>query len=328
MENKNYYPGLDYKKGDRWCPIPSHEQMLQTVVAEPFVQAVDHCVDIEGLHFNRRGSILYFVNCPENKVCQIDMATKKVSVVCEVNRYAPGTYIAAVKVHKDGRLFIPYLNEAHDDGGIFYINSDGSGFTQIEIARGIIADDMVFDSKGGIYVTDMCGHPTDLKGTIEYITPDFKNRYTVIDNLATPNGIALSTDESVLWLADTTCGTVMRTGLTADGLHKTEMNQMVVYKTTGFLGPDSIVVDNDDNVYNALYFQGRVLVFNQFGFPIGQVLMPGRDEGSNLRTTHPCVRPGTRELYVCTNDDNNQGAWIMKCGSFAEANTHGFYRQL
>jgi lactonase len=34
--------------------------------------------------------------------------------------------------------------------------------------------------------------------------------------------------------------------------------------------------DADGNVYVAMYHQGRILAFNPYGFPIGQILLPGR----------------------------------------------------
>ena len=61
----------------------------------------------------------------------------------------------------------------------------------------------------------------------------------------------------------------------------------IPYYFTGHEGPDSVCIDSDDNLYVAMYGQGRVLVFNKRGYPIGQILMPGRDEGKMLRSTHP-----------------------------------------
>ena len=51
-----------------------------------------------------------------------------------------------------------------------------------------------------------------------------------------------------------------------------------------------------------MYGQGRVLVFNKRGYPIGQILIPGRDEGHMLRSTHPQFIPGTNQLIICSND--------------------------
>lgn len=44
-------------------------------------------------------------------------------------------------------------------------------------------------------------------------------------------------------------------------------------------------VDGKGNVYVAIYGQGRVLVFNNKGIPIGQILLPEREKGLNLLST-------------------------------------------
>ncbi len=60
-----------------------------------------------------------------------------------------------------------------------------------------------------------------------------------------------------------------------------------------------------------MYGQGRVLVFNKKGYPIGQILIPGRDSGHMLRSTHPAFIPGTDQLIICSNDiENDGGSWI------------------
>ena len=76
-----------------------------------------------------------------------------------------------------------------------------------------------------------------------------------------------------------------------------------------------------------MYGQGRVMSFNKMGWPIGQVLLPGREKGLNYGVTHPVIRPGTRELYICTFDDLGSGASIFKTEAFTEANAKGFYLQ-
>jgi lactonase len=69
-----------------------------------------------------------------------------------------------------------------------------------------------------------------------------------------------------------------------------------------------------------MYRQGRVLAFNGNGIPIGQVLLPGREEGHNLRSTSVAIRPGTDDLYVVTNDAaGGRGATIFHAKAFASA---------
>jgi len=63
-----------------------------------------------------------------------------------------------------------------------------------------------------------------------------------------------------------------------------------------------------------------VLVFNKNGMPIGQVLLPGREEGHNLRSTSMAIRPGTNDLYIVTNDAaGGWGATIFHARTFASA---------
>jgi lactonase len=78
--------------------------------------------------------------------------------------------------------------------------------------------------------------------------------------------------------------------------------------------------DSDGNLYVAMYGQGRVLVFNRNGIPIGQVLLPGREEGHNLSSTSLAIRPGTDDLYIVTSDAaGGQGASIFHARAFAKA---------
>ena len=324
MNEKEQFPTLTPYLGMEFAPIPPSESGLPSVTARPWLEIFGRPSDLEGLHFNRDGSILYFVQCKDNLVCQIDMKTKEISVLLELSRYIPDYAVSAVKVHRDGRVFVACVNPDFNDGGIIFIHPDGSVVTKV--AEHIVADDMAFDSKGGIYVTDMRGLPTNLTGSSLYIEPETQKIHKVFGGLATPNGVALSVDETVLWVTDTLNGTLIRTELTEDRYHVRTMRQNIAYRTTGFMGPDSLMTDAEDNVYCAMYFQGRVLIFNRYGWPIGQILMPGRENGDYIATTHPMIRPGTRELYICTNDEKH-GASILTAGSFAPANPHAFYLQ-
>ncbi|MBL6080090.1 hypothetical protein JMJ56_18885 [Belnapia sp. T18] len=61
-------------------------------------------------------------------------------------------------------------------------------------------------------------------------------------------------------------------------------------------------------------------MFNRNGTPIGQVLLPGREEGHNLQSTNLAIQLGTHELHIVTNDaTGGQGATIFRARAF----THG-----
>ena len=56
---------------------------------------------------------------------------------------------AAIKIHKDGRLFICYLGDFKSTGGIFATTDKGDQFEEIisELNTEYCIDDMVFDRK-------------------------------------------------------------------------------------------------------------------------------------------------------------------------------------
>jgi sugar lactone lactonase YvrE len=84
------------------------------------------------------------------------------------------------------------------------------------------------------------------------------------------------------------------------------------------MDPDSLCMDRDENLYVAMCGQGRFLVFDRCGVPIGQILIPGRDEGRMLKSTHIQIRPGTKEAYMCTADMTTGEAAVYRAGVFAE----------
>ncbi len=50
------------------------------------------------------------------------------------------------------------------------------------------------------------------------------------------------------------------------------------------------------------------------------MLLPGREEGHNLRSTSMAIWPGADDLYIVTSDGNGgQGAAIFRARAFAEA---------
>jgi len=75
-------------------------------------------------------------------------------------------------------------------------------------------------------------------------------------------------------------------------------------------GGDGIRVDMRGNVYLAMNFQGRILVFDKTGKPIATVLMPGRDRGELLSTTNIEFLPGTNQVYAVAAGDT--GTWILQ----------------
>ncbi|HEH2799784.1 TPA: SMP-30/gluconolactonase/LRE family protein, partial [Staphylococcus aureus] len=228
---------------------------------------------------------------------------------------------AAIKIHKDGRLFVCYLGDFKSTGGIFAATENGDNIQDIieDFSTTYCIDDMVFDSKGGFYFTDFRGYSTNPLGGVYYVAPDFRTVTPIIQNISVANGIALSKDEKVLWVTETTANRLHRIALEDDGVTIQPFGATIPYYFTGHEGPDSCCIDSDDNLYVAMYGQGRVLVFNKRGYPIGQILIPGRDEGHMLRSTHPQFIPDTNQLIICSNDiEMGGGSMLYTVNGFAK----------
>ncbi|MEC5301927.1 MULTISPECIES: SMP-30/gluconolactonase/LRE family protein [Staphylococcus] len=316
MDN-NKVPSLLYTGNAKSeVPILAHEQGIQTITAEPWLEISDKGLQLEGLCFDRNGDLI-LCEVFGGTIFHVALPDKKITRILNSHKENP----AAVKIHKDGRLFVCYLGDFDSSGGIYAVDANGNKIQEIvsDIETEYCVDDLVFDSKGGFYFTDFRGYSTNTKGGVYYVSPDFQSITPVLQNLAVANGVALSTDEKTLWVTETNANRLHRIDLLEDGVTIAPFGASIPYHFTGHEGPDSCCIDSDDNLYVAMYGQGRVLVFNKRGYPIGQVLIPGRDSGHMLRSTHPAFIPGTDQLIICSNDiENDGGSWIYTVKGFAK----------
>ncbi len=307
-------PALIYEKDiEGPAPIPPSEQGLQTIVAAPWFKVSDEGLQLEGPAFDRDGNLL-FVEVFGGRVFRLS-EDKRLTTVVEEN----GLGSAGLALHKDGRIFVAGLGNFEDTGSVVAFAPDGSGMeTIVPPEAGYLADDLVFDENGGFYFTDFKGTSTNPTGGVYYVSPDFKEITPILENLSVANGIGLSPDGKTLWVTEFSKGLLHRVDL-AGPTTIAHFGTSVPYRFTG-PAPDSLRADADGNVYVAMYGQGRVLVFNRNGMPIGQILLPGRDDGHNLRSTSLAIKPGTRDLFILTNDwDGGEGSTIFHAQAFAEA---------
>ena len=292
------------------APIPPSERILQTVTAESWFKVSDENHVLEGAIFDQNGNLL-FCDVTDRRVLHLT-PDKRRSVVVTVEDFAPG----GLALHKDGRLFIAALDLEKGLGTIVAVQPDGSGMeTIIPPNAGYLPNDLVFDAQGGFYFTDFKGTATTPEGGVYYASPGFRTITPVLPHLAMANGVALSPDGKTLWATE----------FGRNLLHRIELATATTIATIGsaipyhFIGPapDSMRADADGNVYVAMYGQGRILAFNKNGIPIGQILLPGREQGKNLLSTSLAVRPGGKQLYAVTgNAAGLEGATIFTTKAF------------
>jgi lactonase len=303
---------LQYNSNTRSAaPIPAHEQQLPTALAQPYFKVSDKIIALESPLLDPKGNLL-LLNIYEGKVLKLTPAGQ-LSTVFEDRTLFP----AGMAMHKDGRIFLAGLAD-YQRGKILAIQADGSQAQEVVgQSAGLLPDDLVFDTKGGIYFTDFRGTSVEKTGGIYYIDPQSGTPRAIVQGLSNPNGIALSPDGKVLWSTEFGNGRLHRMELDAQG-QVAHFGSSVPYYFTG-RAPDSIRTDADGNVYVAMYSQARVLVFSRTGIPIGQVLLPGRDEGKFLKVTSMVLDPDSTDMYIVARDDVHQtGSMIFKAQALAK----------
>jgi sugar lactone lactonase YvrE len=160
-------------------------------------------------------------------------------------------------------------------------------------------NDLILDSKDNLYFTDQ-GQTgmTDQSGRVYRLSPDGKLD-TLIENGASPNGLALSVDERFLYVAMTRANEVWRCPLHADG---TTSKVGVFFRSFGNAGPDGMAIDEEGNVFICHPSLGSVFVVDAHGIPKTRIV-----SGTNgLNLTNCCFGgPDHKTLFITDSNEGN-----------------------
>ncbi len=303
---------LSYVQGTRaMAPIPFSERDLPTATAEPYFKVAEgKDVALEGPAFDRQGNLL-FVDIYGSRVLKLTPDRKLSTVYTETNLHPGG-----IAIHKDGRIFIAAVGPINSAGqfhagSVIAFDADGRNMKVIvPSSAGYVPDDMVFDSEGGFYFTDFRGTSTEATGGLFYVPPDHSAVKPVLPKMCAANGVALSPDGKVVWTTEYCVNRLHRLELAAPGV-LARGGISVPYTFTG-RAPDSMRCDSAGNAYVAMNWQGRILVLSPFGIPIGQIVLPGRNDNLYLKCTSLALVPGSRDLLIVARDVvGNGGAMIF-----------------
>lgn len=276
-------------------PIPQAERGLEQSLAEGWFEVSKNNNILEGAIFDKDGKLL-FCDVSERKVKRLT-PDRKLETLVELAELQPG----GLAWHRDGRLFIAALDLAAGKGGILAWEPEtGKLESIIGPEKGFWPNDLVCEHNGGLYFSDFRGSASKPAGGIYYLHPDLKTVTPVISNMGQANGVALSPDGKMLWATE----------FAKNRLHRAILSDATTIPPTGssipyhFIGaaPDSMRVDKKGNVYVALYGQGRVMIFNNNGIPIGQVLLPERENGKNLLSTSLAIDPESETMFIVTSN--------------------------
>lgn len=293
------------------APVPYSERSIPTEQAKPFFKVTASHTVLEGPSFDRAGNLL-FSDVKGQRLLQLSAT----GVMSEISRFESGNP-GGTAIHKDGRIYVAVIADQFTRGWIVSMNPDGtSPVVILKPEQGFVPNDLVFDKAGGFYFTDFRGDSTSPTGGVYYVAPDNRTITPVLQHLSLANGIGLSPDGSTLWVTESGRNLLHKINL-SDPTTIAPLGSSIPYHFTG-PAPDSLRVDHQGNVYVAMMRQGRVMTFAPNGVPIGQVLVPERDEGGNLLSASLALSPITNEIYIVTADGRAAGgAAIFRASSRA-----------
>ncbi len=210
---------------------------------------------------------------------------------------SPSGHSNGLTFDKQGRL----ITCEHSNRRITRTELDGTIVTLADTYDGKrlnSPNDAVVKSDGSIYFTDPPYGLTaqyGVPGTQELafqgvyrILPDGKTLELLVDDIHRPNGLAFSTDEKVLYVADTTSGNIYAFDVQPGG---GLANRRVFTSLSGW--PDGIKVDVNGNLY-VTNNMSVVKIYDSNGKHLGDIVTP--------EATKNCAFGGTdsKTLFITT----------------------------
>ncbi|MGX1515782.1 SMP-30/gluconolactonase/LRE family protein [Streptomyces collinus] len=252
---------------------------------------------LEGPAFDAEGELLVVdVTAPagEPKVLRVDVRKKTSGQVHTDDR---GTYTSAQFSPYDGRIYLTDFSH----GEIIDLAPDGSDprtFFSGEVdGAAMNPDDLAFDQDGNLYVSDSRGMSEgEAIGRVVRIDREGKKATVLADGLAAPNGISFDAEYRGLWVSELTQNRVSY--LLLDGKGQVASRHTAIRVDGGIAQTDSIAVDADGNLYQALHGRPAMAVYDRHGERLATVEVPRRAAGGLRSATNVAITPGGTKAYM------------------------------
>jgi gluconolactonase len=219
---------------------------------------------LEGPSFDRLGN-LFCVDIAHGRIFRV-APDGTFTVVAEYDGEPNG-----LKIHKDGRIFV-----ADHKHGIMQLDPATGTIVPVidrpRLQRFLGVNDLLFARNGDLYFTDQGQTGMhDPTGRVYRLRVNGQLDQ-VLDNVPSPNGLALNAAENVLFVAVTRANCVWRVRLLPDG-SATKVG-LFVQLSGGLAGPDGLALNVDEGLTIAHAGYGVVWICNQLGDRIVAVRSP------------------------------------------------------
>ena len=172
-----------------------------------------------------------------------------------------------LKIHRDGRIFIA----DHKQGLMLLDPRSGrveAYFDRPHGERFKGLNDLIFAKNGDLYFTDQGESGLhDPTGRLYRLRIDGRLE-RLLDNVPSPNGLVLTPNEDILYLAVTRNNAVWRVPLLSDG----GIGRVGIFiQLSGGMGPDGMAMDAEGNLAVCHVGMGSVWLFSRLGRPIAEI---------------------------------------------------------
>ncbi len=279
-------------------PVPTKERHSISEIVPPnsvWEKVVTGSGFMEGINFDNKGQI-WMVSPATGEIMKVE--NDKIKIVGDPYKVPVGA-----KFHKDGRLFIT------DGTGELYAYNTATGqrTTIVNSYKGSPLkglNDLVFDEFGGLYFTEPAGSSaTKPIGRVFYLPPDGSELQLFQENIAYPNGVAVSADGQRVYISEFGTNRI----ISVPSKHAKDQREVsfVFGQFEGGIGPDGLTVDSEGNLYVAHFQAGEIVVLDASGFHYGTIRLP-KDAGTF--TTNLTFHDGY--LYITESSKNE--VWRIK----------------
>ncbi|GGF11475.1 gluconolactonase [Aliidongia dinghuensis] len=251
---------------------------------------------LEGPCFDQTGN-LFVVDIPHGRIFRITPAGAW-GLVVEYDGEPNG-----LALHPDGRLFV-----ADYKNGIMALDPAAGRIEPVltrrnsERFKGV--NDLIFARNGDLYFTDQGQTGLhDPTGRVFRLCADGRLD-CLIANAPSPNGLVLSRDEDVLFVAMTRDNSIWRLPLLADG-STSKVGRFASFHGTS--GPDGMAADEAGNMLVAHASLGAVFVLGPQGEPVARIASCRGRTVTNLTFGGP----GGRSLFITESETGTvlRAAW-------------------